>query len=143
MAEEARISANQSESLLKIIRDLTLRQESHALEIIKSIDSIAVVAEETSASTEESAAAAEEQAASMETITQIAQKLLKLSETLSETKSIQDKSSETINAQKKSQEINPPHPISTKTNELTARTIKSSEKIEDTENLESGHSESF
>ena len=78
-----------------------MRQESHALEIIKSIDSIAVVAKKRLLSPEESAAAAEEQAASMETITQIAQKLLKLSETLSETKSIQDKSSENDKSSKK------------------------------------------
>ena len=36
-------------------------QGDQAFEIVKSIDSIATVAEETSASTEESAAAAEEQ----------------------------------------------------------------------------------
>ena len=45
---------------------ITKQQEENALDLLKAIDSVASVAEETSASTEESASAAEEQAASME-----------------------------------------------------------------------------
>ena len=68
--------------ILKDINLITQNQESNALEILKAVDSIAVVAEETSASTEESAAAAEEQAASMETITTTSQQLLEYAEKL-------------------------------------------------------------
>ena len=82
LADESRKAVSNTEAMLKEITMLTQKQETNALEILKSIDSIAIVAEETSASTEESAAAAEEQASSMETITISSQKLLEFAEKL-------------------------------------------------------------
>jgi len=66
--------------MLEEISRVTDLQEDNASRMLESIDSIATVAEETSASTEESAAAAEEQASSMELITSTSQQLLALAE---------------------------------------------------------------
>jgi methyl-accepting chemotaxis protein len=84
LADESRKAAASTDGMLKEITIITKKQEKSALEILKSIDSIATVAEETSASTEESAAAAEEQAASMESITSASQQLLKYAEKLAQ-----------------------------------------------------------
>ncbi len=70
------------DEMLKEITFITEKQRSNALEILKAVDSIATVAEETSASTEESAAAAEEQAASMEMITSTSQQMVQFAEKL-------------------------------------------------------------
>jgi methyl-accepting chemotaxis protein len=80
LAEESRKAVAETELMVKEIGSVTNQQELNAVEILKSIDSIASVAEETSASTEESAAAAEEQASSMEMISATAQQLLALAE---------------------------------------------------------------
>ena len=82
LADESKKAVLNTDMILKDINLITQNQESNALEILKAVDSIAVVAEETSASTEESAAAAEEQAASMETITTTSQQLLEYAEKL-------------------------------------------------------------
>ena len=82
LAEQSKTSAQETEEKLQLIINITEIQEQKSLEILKSVDSIATGAEETSSSTEESAAAAEEQAASMETITNFAQKLLEMANKL-------------------------------------------------------------
>ncbi len=82
LAEESKRAVSQTDDMIKDIHEIANTQEKSAVEILSAIDSIATVAEETSASTEESAAAAEEQASSMEMITQTAQKLLQFAETL-------------------------------------------------------------
>jgi methyl-accepting chemotaxis protein len=82
LAEESRKAVANTEDMLRDITEITAKQETNALDIMKAIDSIATVAEETSASTEESAAAAEEQAGSMELITSTAQQLLTLADGL-------------------------------------------------------------
>jgi hypothetical protein len=68
--------------MLGEINAITKIQEDNALEIVKAIDGIATVAEETSASTEEAAAAAEEQVSSMEMITSTSQQLLGYAENM-------------------------------------------------------------
>ncbi len=83
LADESRKAVEQTDVMINNIRQITEKQESNAIDMVKSIDSVSVVAEETSASTEESAAAAEEQASSMELITSTAQSLLELAEKLS------------------------------------------------------------
>jgi methyl-accepting chemotaxis protein len=82
LAEESKKAVSSTSGLLKEIDDVTKQQENNAIEIVKRIDGIAVVAEETSASTEESAAAAEEQASSMEMISSTSQSLLTFAEKL-------------------------------------------------------------
>jgi methyl-accepting chemotaxis protein len=80
LAEESRKAVSTTDTMLTEINSISQKQESNALEMLKSVDSIATVAEETSASTEESAAAAEEQASSMELISSTSQQLLGLAE---------------------------------------------------------------
>ncbi len=80
LAEESRKAVLRTDVMLKEITSITKVQEENALEILRAVDGIATVAEETSASTEESAAAAEEQASSMELITSTSQQLLALAE---------------------------------------------------------------
>jgi len=80
LAEESRRAVLQTDDMLEEITEITKMQQSNAEQMLESIDSIATVAEETSASTEESAAAAEEQASSMELITSTSQQLLALAE---------------------------------------------------------------
>jgi methyl-accepting chemotaxis protein len=80
LAEESRKAVLKTDDMLKEINIITKTQEGNALDILKSVDSIATISEETSASTEESAAAAEEQASSMELITSTSQQLLALAE---------------------------------------------------------------
>ena len=89
LAEESRKAVAQTEIMLLDITKITQEQESSAMDMMKTIDTIATVAEETSASTEESAAAAEEQASSMEMINATAQQLLGFAEMMNnELKSI-------------------------------------------------------
>ena len=93
LANESRKAVDNTNEMLKDITLITQTQETNALDVLKSIDSIASIAEETSSSTEESAAAAEEQSASIETITTTAQQLLKFAENLT-------KQFETLNLKK-------------------------------------------
>jgi len=83
LAEQSRLAVSTSDAAILEITNITKQQESNAVEILKAIDGIATVAEESSASTEESAAAAEEQASAMETITQNSENLIRLAEKLS------------------------------------------------------------
>ena len=83
LADESKRAVSSTTSLLKEIDEVTKLQEQNTVQIVKSIDGIASVAEETSASTEESAAAAEEQASSMEMISSTSQTLLRYAENLS------------------------------------------------------------
>jgi methyl-accepting chemotaxis protein len=80
LADESRKAVANTETMLQEINNISKQQETSAVNILQSIDSIATVAEETSASTEESAAAAEEQASSMEMISSTAQQLLGFAE---------------------------------------------------------------
>ncbi len=82
LAEQSKSSAQETEQMLQQIIKVTEIQQQKSIEIARSVDSIATVAEETSSSTEESAAAAEEQAASMEKISNYAQKLLQIANKL-------------------------------------------------------------
>jgi methyl-accepting chemotaxis protein len=83
LAEESKKAVARTDSMLAEINTITETQERDALDILRAIDSISTVAEETSSSTEESAAAAEEQASSMELITSTSQQLLGLAERMS------------------------------------------------------------
>jgi methyl-accepting chemotaxis protein len=83
LAEESKKAVAKTDSMLAEINTITETQERNALDILRAIDSISTVAEETSSSTEESAAAAEEQASSMELITSTSQQLLGLAERMS------------------------------------------------------------
>jgi len=110
LAEESRISVANTDTLVAEISSITQQLDVSTSAMIKSIDMIATVAEETSASTEESAAAAEEQASSMESITTTAQRLLSLAEMLN--KELKDYSHEQIdipqvNPQKSESDITP------------------------------------
>jgi methyl-accepting chemotaxis protein len=80
LADESRKAVANSDQMLTEIIAITQQQEAVAMDILRSIDLIATVAEETSASTEESAAAAEEQASSMELISSTSQQLLGMAE---------------------------------------------------------------
>jgi methyl-accepting chemotaxis protein len=75
LAEESRKAVGSTEKMLIDIKNIAHIQESSTIEMIRNIDTIASVAEETSASTEESAAAAEEQASSMEQLNSTAENL--------------------------------------------------------------------
>jgi methyl-accepting chemotaxis protein len=85
LADESKKAAANTEAFIRKIEVITQTQESNSISIMKSIDSIATVAEESSASTEESAAAAEEQASSMEMLSSSSQDLLHLAENLTAT----------------------------------------------------------
>jgi methyl-accepting chemotaxis protein len=76
LAEESRKSVSNTTKFLIEINKITNEQEASAFEILKDVDAIASVAEETSASTEQSAAAAEQLASSMSQITNTSQDLL-------------------------------------------------------------------
>jgi methyl-accepting chemotaxis protein len=73
LADESRNAVANTEEMLAEIDVISKQQEGGALEILKAIDNIATIAEESSSSTEEAASAAEEQASSMEQITSSAQ----------------------------------------------------------------------
>jgi methyl-accepting chemotaxis protein len=75
LADESKIAVKRTEAMVGEIVRMAEAQEKAAVQVVSSIDSIATVAEETSASTEEVSAAAEEQASSMEEVTSTAQQL--------------------------------------------------------------------
>jgi methyl-accepting chemotaxis protein len=79
LAEESKKAVLRTDQMVSEIKSITMNQEQKAYEMLKNVDNIASIAEETSASTEESAAAAEEQASSMDGITNITQQILTLS----------------------------------------------------------------
>jgi methyl-accepting chemotaxis protein len=83
LADESKKAVSKTNEMLDEINAITKIQEDNALEIVKAVDGIATVAEETSASTEEAAAAAEEQVSSMEMITSTSQQLLGYAENMS------------------------------------------------------------
>jgi methyl-accepting chemotaxis protein len=83
LADESRKAVANTESMLQDISSITTQQETNSIEMMKQVDGIATVAEETSASTEESAAAAEEQSSSMEMISATSQQLLAYAEQMS------------------------------------------------------------
>jgi methyl-accepting chemotaxis protein len=78
LADESRNAVANTEEMLAEIDVISKQQEGGALDILKSIDNIATIAEESSSSTEEAASAAEEQASSMEAITSSAQTLMSI-----------------------------------------------------------------
>ena len=78
LADESRNAVANTEEMLAEIDVISKQQEGGALEILKAIDNIATIAEESSSSTEEAASAAEEQASSMEQITSSAQTLMSI-----------------------------------------------------------------
>ena len=98
-AESSRNSVKYANENLIQINQIVKLLESELGTIIKNIDSIATITEETSASTEESAAAAEEQSASMQEISATTERLAQLADSLSiAAESRQNKKSEIINA---------------------------------------------
>ncbi len=80
LADESKRAVKQTADMTRDIVMLTTVQTKLTMDVVAGVDSIATVAEETSASTEEASAAAEEQASSMEEITTTAQALAELSE---------------------------------------------------------------
>jgi methyl-accepting chemotaxis protein len=68
LSDESKKSVQMTEEKISQIKIAMKNQENNLLDIIKQVDKIAIVSEETSSSTEESVAAAEEQAASLQTI---------------------------------------------------------------------------
>lgn len=85
LADESKRSADSTMVMLSEIDQVMNSLTAASVEIVKSVDLVASVAEETSASTEESAAAAEEQASSMEMITSTAQQMVSFAERLKTT----------------------------------------------------------
>jgi hypothetical protein len=82
LADESKQAVQRTEVMAgEILREADAQAKS-AVNVVSSVDSIATVAEETSASTEEASAAAEEQASSMEEITSTAQSLAELAANL-------------------------------------------------------------
>ena len=82
LADESKQAVKRTVDMVSQIVRVSEVQEKSAVEVVNAVDSIATVAEETSASTEEASAAAEEQASSMEEITSTAQSLTELAENL-------------------------------------------------------------
>ncbi len=82
LSEESRNAVKKTSTFANQISNIIHIQEQKVNLLLKNIDNVAVVAEQTSASTEESAAAAEEQASSMESITSTSQELASYAEEL-------------------------------------------------------------
>lgn len=82
LADESKFAVKRTDSMVTQILNVVQSQAKSAVDVVQSIDSIASVAEETSASTEEASAAAEEQSSSMEEITLTAQSMAELAENL-------------------------------------------------------------
>ncbi len=80
LAEESKRAVESTTTKIEQVKAIINQQQRETVEIVKSVDGISVVSEETSASTEESAAAAEEQVAAMEQINTIAQTLVQNAE---------------------------------------------------------------
>lgn len=82
LAEESKQAVKRTEDMVIQIVAATEKQDKLSVQVIGTVDSIATVAEETSASTEEASAAAEEQASSMEEMSSTTQALVELSQKL-------------------------------------------------------------
>ncbi len=82
LADESKQAVKRTETMVAQILQVAETQAKSAVNVVSAVDSIATVAEETSASTEEASAAAEEQASSMEEITSTAQSMAELAEKL-------------------------------------------------------------
>ncbi len=80
LAEESKRAVESTATKIEQVKGIISNQQRETMEIVKNVDAISVVSEETSASTEESAAAAEEQVAAMEQINTIAQTLVQNAE---------------------------------------------------------------
>ncbi len=78
LADESKNAVKRTEMMTSNILQTVQQQEQNAIEVVNAVDTIATVAEETSASTEEASAASEEQASSMEEIATTAQSLVSL-----------------------------------------------------------------
>lgn len=82
LAEESKQAVKRTEGMVSKILAVAKEQDVHATDVLKSVESIATVSEETSASTEEASAAAEQQASSMAQITSVAHSLAELTHQL-------------------------------------------------------------
>jgi methyl-accepting chemotaxis protein len=82
LSEESRKALQKTDEMVLEIHKITAKQQVDSIAIVHSIDTIASVAEEISASTEESASSAEQQSASMEQISGTVQSLLKVAQNL-------------------------------------------------------------
>ena len=82
LAEQSSKAMEQSDKTIQLIQEIIEVQKSEAAEILKNIDSVSTISEETSSSTEESAASAEEQSSAMQSLAEITEKLTKLSKKL-------------------------------------------------------------
>ncbi len=82
LADESKSAVKRTGTMVAQILHVADIQAKAAINAVSAVDSIATVAEETSASTEEASAAAEEQASSMEEITSIATSMAELAEKL-------------------------------------------------------------
>ncbi len=78
LADESKNAVKRTEMMTSNILRTVQHQEQNAIEVVNAVDTIATVAEETSASTEEASAASEEQASSMEEIATTSQSLVSL-----------------------------------------------------------------
>jgi methyl-accepting chemotaxis protein len=78
LADESKQAVQRTEVMAGQILKVADTQAKSAVNAVSAVDSIATVAEETSASTEEASAAAEEQASSMEEITSTSQAMAEL-----------------------------------------------------------------
>ncbi|MCP4763142.1 MAG: hypothetical protein GY870_15310, partial [archaeon] len=78
LADDSSKAVASTEEMLSEIDLISKQQEGAAIEILKSIDTIATIAEEASSGTEEAASAAEEQTSSMESITSTAQGIMEV-----------------------------------------------------------------
>ncbi len=79
LAEESKKAVTRTDQMINEIKNITMTQEQKAFEMVKNVDNIASIAEETMQVPEESAAAAEEQAASMQGITIVTEQILAFS----------------------------------------------------------------
>jgi methyl-accepting chemotaxis protein len=86
LATSSKSALNQSNRIISDIFNSINEQTKQAQKLMTTMDSVATVAEETSASTEESAAAAEEQSSSMEQISVNIQRLNELAQQLTNAK---------------------------------------------------------
>ncbi|MHA1584516.1 MAG: methyl-accepting chemotaxis protein [Promethearchaeota archaeon] len=82
LAEESKSAVVKTEEMVKDVQEVSARQGESAKSILKQIDAIAAISEQSSASTEEAASAAEEQASSMDSVTITAQQLMNIAKQL-------------------------------------------------------------
>src|SRR4030042_417712 len=78
LADESKTAVKRTEGMIGQILNVMDTQAKSAVTVVSAVDSIATVAEETSASTEEASASTEEQASSMEEITSTSQTMAEL-----------------------------------------------------------------